>query len=318
MARSRSFPSQLLDDPDYFDLKGDTQAILVGLVLCADDHGRGMAHTSWLARKLNREASVIETALAELESHHMLTLYQVEQQRYYWLLKWWEWQKLHNPARPLYPEPPKPSEGTDQTSPRTFSEKVRETSRDSENLRKSSREEEEEEEEERESEIEREGEDEEESPPENVVTFPIPLRDDSSDGGQENKEEQGLLQQIARILRLAPDEALLRIVQDYRAVSGLSLLGEADAAREWMDDPQRNKRRKKMTPAFFRSWLKRECESRTPGQEAVTASPYQHPKVRAAPPVHPNVRSRLPSGTGPASHSLMDLEQRYKQQVKGG
>src|SRR5262245_35596868 len=131
MARSRCLPPSLLDDPDYFELDGQAQAILIGLVLCADDHGRGMAHANWLARKLNRDAGMIEAALTQLQEHRLLQCYQVEQQRYCVLLKWKEWQAgLRNPARPQYPEPPQSAETkhTEKVSP-TFSEKVRETSR---------------------------------------------------------------------------------------------------------------------------------------------------------------------------------------------
>jgi hypothetical protein len=175
-------PSQLLDDPDYFDLAGDTQSVLIGLVLCADDHGRCFAHLNWLARKLNREERVIEAALATLEAYHLIQRYQVEQQHYCLLLKWWQWQSLHNPARPLYPEPSQQGEEIDQASSPSFSEKVRESSRDSENLGKSSLEVEEEVEEEIESESEREEEDEEERHP---AICPTTTCYDSSDGAQE-------------------------------------------------------------------------------------------------------------------------------------
>lgn len=314
MARARCLPPTLLDDPDYFELNGDIQAILLGLVLCADDHGRGMAHTGWLARKLNRDISVIEAALAELESHHMLLRYQVEQQHYYILLKWWQWQAgLYKPARPLYPEPPQQHEEIHLKLSPTFSKKVGESLRNSEKLQNSPLEVEGEEEVEVEieSESESEVEGEEESHPVNVVTFPTTPRHDAADGECEKKSEQDLLAQIAHILRLSPDEALLRIVQDYRASPGLSLLGEADAAREWIDSSSSNKQRKKMTPAFFRRWLKRECESRQRQQETTLLS-QQH-EIKAA----SRAQSGASPGTGLASQSLMDLEQRYRRE-KGG
>ena len=60
------------------------------------------------------------------------------------------------------------------------------------------------------------------------------------------------------ILNLPVTERLQRVVADYLDDSSLSLLGEADAAREWIEDPRRNRKRKQLTPAFFRCWLKRE------------------------------------------------------------
>ena len=53
-------------------------------------------------------------------------------------------------------------------------------------------------------------------------------------------------------------EALTQIVQEFLGNSTLSLLGEAIEAREWIDDPNRNRSHKQMTLAFFRRWLKRE------------------------------------------------------------
>jgi hypothetical protein len=56
-------------------------------------------------------------------------------------------------------------------------------------------------------------------------------------------------------------QALTRLVAAYASLPGLSLLGEAEAAREWIDDPARNRASKLLTVAFFRHWLKRENES---------------------------------------------------------
>ncbi|MBO0790016.1 MAG: hypothetical protein J2P36_03585, partial [Ktedonobacteraceae bacterium] len=41
----------------------------------------------------------------------------------------------------------------------------------------------------------------------------------------------------------------------------ISLLGQADAAREWIDDRHRNHHQRQMSPAFFRRWLNREHAS---------------------------------------------------------
>jgi hypothetical protein len=68
-------------------------------------------------------------------------------------------------------------------------------------------------------------------------------------------------QQVAAILKIAVTEGLARVVADYLGDPSLSLLGEADAAREWIDDPRRNRKRQQLTPAFYRRWLKREHET---------------------------------------------------------
>jgi hypothetical protein len=67
--------------------------------------------------------------------------------------------------------------------------------------------------------------------------------------------------QVAAILNLPITDDLARVVSDYLALPGLSLLGEADSAAEWIADPARNRQRQRMTPAFFRRWLKREAEA---------------------------------------------------------
>ncbi|MBO0782921.1 MAG: hypothetical protein J2P37_29250, partial [Ktedonobacteraceae bacterium] len=64
--------------------------------------------------------------------------------------------------------------------------------------------------------------------------------------------------QVAQILHLPLSGALRRVVADYGSDESLSLLGEADAAREWIEDRHRNRKGHAMTPAFFRRWLGRE------------------------------------------------------------
>lgn len=49
----------------------------------------------------------------------------------------------------------------------------------------------------------------------------------------------------------------------------LALLGEADAARKWIEDATCNRQHKPMSVAFFRRWLKRE-------QEMTVQHPHPH------------------------------------------
>src|SRR5690242_2938646 len=106
MARSRSLPTTLFEDPGFFELESDAQVILIGLVLTADDHGRGLAHTGLLSRKLNKAEPLIEATLVQLEARQLLCCYADEHQRYYALPRWKEWETLSKPARSKYPEPP--------------------------------------------------------------------------------------------------------------------------------------------------------------------------------------------------------------------
>ena len=99
-------------------------------------------------------------------------------------------------------------------------------------------------------------------PPPNVVPFPA-VRDDADENDTKKAETEviAVTKQVATILHLPVNDRLQRVVADYLDDPSLSLLGEADAAREWIEDPGRKRKRKQLTPAFFRCWLKREHET---------------------------------------------------------
>jgi hypothetical protein len=238
-------------------------------VLCADDYGRGLAHTGWLARKFNKAVALVEEALTQLEACHLLGCYQVEQQRYYVLLRWAEWETLSRPTPSKYPVPPWQATHAEQEGASTQNQDSPGCSHNpQENLGdfgNTLTEEEGEEEHEKEEEEEAEGE--EEAPACRVVPFPPSANAAAVPLSQQQRLSQ-VTKQVARILKLSSTDALRRIVQEYSENPALSLLGEADAAREWIDDPRRNRQRQRMTPAFFRRWLKREVEAMHQRQRA--------------------------------------------------
>ena len=86
----------------------DTQLILVGLVLTADDEGRELAHPKLLGRELDYPPEQIEAALQELAANDLLILYQVGKHRYFSLTRWGQWQTLsRNKITPSkHPAPP--------------------------------------------------------------------------------------------------------------------------------------------------------------------------------------------------------------------
>lgn len=283
MARSRSLPTNLFDDPDFFDLSSETQIVLVGLVLGADDAGRGLAHTSWLARKLNKAVQAVEESLCQLEERHLLLRYQVEHHSYYTLTKWGEWETLSKPTPSKLPAPPQHEGETPKTIPE-FPQNPQENFGESGDMLR-----------EGEEEREREGEEEGRS---NVVLFPAPTSDTTT---VSQERIQAVTKQIALILKLAHNDALSRIVDEYLPDPRLSLLGEADAAREWIDDPRRNRKKQRMTPAFFRRWIKRELADNRHHHQQTQATGTTDRPVAA---------SRSPA----AGTSLMDLESRYQHQ----
>ncbi len=117
MAKQRCLPTSFFKDPDVMTLSsGDVRLMLIGLVLNADDEGRGLAHARILGRELDYPPEVIESALQEMEACELVQCYQVERHRYYSLRRWGEWQTLSKPTQSRFPAPPPLS------SPDTFRE----------------------------------------------------------------------------------------------------------------------------------------------------------------------------------------------------
>ncbi len=306
MARARSLPSDFLKDPDVITLAGNDEClILIGLILNADDYGRGIAHSLRLGREIRGYSEEqIETALHTLEAAGLVTLYEVSRFRYYSLPRWHEWEKLSDPAKSKYPVPPNSCETSDDPAEtRSFSRKPKETFGTRGNPQESVLEEEGE----AEREPERETEGDEETLPPNVTSFPTVHAADI-----DAAEVEEMTRQVASILKLCVGDALRRLVQEYGHDPLLSLLGEADAAREWIDDTRRrNRKGQRMSPAFFQRWLKREREGVKQRQAATGTT-----GAEASPPHVSPTPSRPPGATKPPS--LMNLEQHYQTAAKGG
>ncbi len=256
MVRGRLIPTSYFHDPDVMSLSSpDGRLILVGMVLGADDWGRGLAHPVILGRDLDYPAQVIEATLCELEEVGLIRCYQAGRHRYYVLTRWDDWQKLpearRTPSR--IPAPPTVA-GPDAVSPDSpaFSgENLGNPENPGENAPES------------ESNQNPSGiriEDEEAQPPSNVVPFPAARSADAAAAVFSPQAMSDAVQQVADILHLPLTDDLGRVVADYLGHPGLSLFGEADAAMEWIGNPTRNRKRQRMTPAFFRRWLKRETE----------------------------------------------------------
>lgn len=250
MAAKRSIPTTLFASPDFFELSTDTiRLILIGIILDADDEGRGSAHPRLLARKLDKCPEDINQALDELEAHGILRCYVVEERPYYVLCHWHKYQLLSRPTPSGYPQPPEAVNAEPQ-NPLGNPEESR-------NPQDSSGDSVLEEEGKGKELEEKRTEDEEEacfspgspiSPQhnsDNGVSIPFDLH------LQETKR-------IADLLKLPVSDMLGEIVREFLQTPTISLAGEAIEARAWIEDAQRNKKGQQMTPAFFRRWLKRE------------------------------------------------------------
>src|ERR1019366_7067949 len=126
MARSRSIPTQLFWDPAFSLLDSDTQIILLGLTLIADDEGRGLAQTRFLVRQFDKDATLIEQALTTLTETGFLACYQIDNQRYYQHLHWQEWETLSKPTPSRYPAPHHHEDSGPSEIPQENSKKPRE------------------------------------------------------------------------------------------------------------------------------------------------------------------------------------------------
>jgi DNA-binding transcriptional ArsR family regulator len=290
-------PTNYFKDPDILSLSlREHRQILLGLILFADDEGRESAHTSLLSREMgDYTPDEIEVALADLVENNLIVLYQVGKHRYYSLTRWNRWQTI-NKKRMTPSRLPAPPLCEDQTATSNVPEdsggipasavQVQEDSGElsaqfkliESNL------------------SDGEG---EESDTTNIVRFP------ADNAAVFSEDITALATDIAPILHIDGTLALLRIVSDYANTPGLSLLGEADAAREWIDDRTRNRKGQRMTPAFFRRWLKKEVE-------AMQHRQTQRTPIGGGAAVSPSASSRdapRPVGKG---QNLMDLEAQYR------
>jgi hypothetical protein len=135
-------------------------------------------------------------------------------------------------------------------------------------------------------------------PPPNIVPFPAARAD--ADDVETNCSDVGVIEatkQVAAILNLPVTDGLERVVADYLGDPTLSLLGEADAAREWIDDPRRNRKQQQLTPVFFRRWLKREHEAAQRGHAPPGVFAQETSHGMKSSPVHS--ASAFANGIGP-------------------
>jgi len=106
MATCRDVPTTLFSSHGFFEWSSNTTCLmLIGIILDADDEGRGSAHSVVLARTLHQEVDQIENALVELEQHRTLQCYEIAGQRYYILCHRHTYQATKKPPSP-YPAPP--------------------------------------------------------------------------------------------------------------------------------------------------------------------------------------------------------------------
>src|SRR5437762_9652385 len=196
MAVKRCIPTNFFKDPDIAGLDHNSQLILLGLALCGDDHGRGVADTKLLGREIDYPPEQIEAALQALSENDLIVLYQVGRHRYYQLTQ--DWQKSMGAKRtssrfPAPPEstqsPPESTQSPPESTPQYNLIKVNLTEDEEKSCASS-----------------------------NVIPFPAP----TNDGSDVSDEVLNTTRRVASILELEETAALTRIVQEYTRDPALS------------------------------------------------------------------------------------------------
>lgn len=103
MSRIRSLKPEWLDDERLCDCSLAARVLSIGLILLADDYGRGRASPSFLARRVALDGAA--EALAELEAIGFVHTYTVDGQSYFAIRNWSKHQRVDNAGKPIVPAP---------------------------------------------------------------------------------------------------------------------------------------------------------------------------------------------------------------------
>src|SRR5690349_16084301 len=111
MATKRCIPTAYYEDPDISALMDlAANAVLIALIINADDEGRNVAQAPLIARwvGMGLTPEQAEAGLQKIADNDLVVLYQVGKHRYYWLTKWNQWQSLGGRITPSkHPAPPR-------------------------------------------------------------------------------------------------------------------------------------------------------------------------------------------------------------------
>jgi hypothetical protein len=113
--RIRTIKPEFWSSQDVADLPNDFDRLLfIGLWSFADDHGRGEAVTwkiaaalfpAQMAKDSTKVLMRINEGLMSLLRHRMITVYEVENRRYFAVVNWERHQKVPHPADSRFPAP---------------------------------------------------------------------------------------------------------------------------------------------------------------------------------------------------------------------
>lgn len=115
MGRIRTLKPEWLEDEKLGALDDAARVLSIGLILLADDYGRGRASPQWLDGQVwsyspqsaakRGETPRVAAALGALVEMGFVSLYEVAGERFYAIRNWEKHQRIDNRGKPRVPEP---------------------------------------------------------------------------------------------------------------------------------------------------------------------------------------------------------------------
>ncbi len=124
MAIARMLPTNLFFIPEFSRLYESSKLAYIGLLLHADDEGRGYADPHTLARAIDSYDNQVEISLKQLHEKGLIHLYEVESKQYYQITSWFDMQQgmCYKHASSLPPPPVSEHAESNSTQPATMNE----------------------------------------------------------------------------------------------------------------------------------------------------------------------------------------------------
>lgn len=112
MGRIRTIKPEWLVD-EMLAAQSDTVRVLsIGLILLADDYGRGRANPAFIRSSIwgyeepPKSLSDVQKSIQKLVDIHFIELYEIDHQHYYQIRTWNKHQRIDNASRSTVPKPP--------------------------------------------------------------------------------------------------------------------------------------------------------------------------------------------------------------------
>jgi len=216
MAIARMLPTNLFFIPNFMDLDYVSRLAYIGLILHADDEGRGHIHLRALSHATDLRDTEVESSLLQLAEKGLILVYAVDNQEYYYITGWFDMQSIRHPHPSILPAPPA-SEGENPIATKGARKNHAESS----------------------------------LPANGASIISISSNQINTNNNTHTMSVDDVLSTdeatLMKLLNCEDREAIRRLKQEYPDVN---LVGEADAARDWAST---NKR--KLSLATFRTWL---------------------------------------------------------------